>query len=56
MSKRAPIYRDRICECGHKESEHFGRALMTAPPIVTHPCDVGASCSCKDFHEQTNTD
>ncbi len=54
MSK--PVYRALICECGHKESEHCGRALMTAPPIVTHPCDVGASCSCKDFHEQTNTD
>ena len=45
-----------VCGCGHKESEHCGRAKMSAPPIVTHPCDVGASCSCKDFHEQADVD
>jgi hypothetical protein len=52
MSERKPIYRVLVCVCGHKESEHCGRALMTAPPTVTHPCDIGVSCSCKDFEEQ----
>ncbi len=37
------------CQCGHKRGQHCGRAKMSAPPIVTHPCDVGVQCDCKDF-------